>query len=363
MASPSSALSCLLGLLAACQAAADGGVESSQWRRQIERSQVELRQDVELLRASLGQRVVEPAAMVAGSVHAFGGAVESASTTELNARLAALADQVALLNATLAAAGPARPADASDGRPFATTAEARPMPDMAPLQQALRVLEQQHALHCENIANVDVPGYKLRRLEVSSELHGPSGLRLPKAGRVTMVMSPGTLEITERSLDVALDGDGFFVVRAADGVVRYTRDGHLQLNAHGQLVTRCGAVLVTEVVVPSDTLEISIDPMGCVSGRRASSPDAMTVFGRLQLARFPDPEALVPVRDGLLGAAPEAGEAIVGEPGAAGFGVVEQGFVERSNVQVTSELIDLQVVQRQLTVVRRVLAGHGIYTR
>jgi flagellar basal-body rod protein FlgG len=337
-------------------------MHASDWRLQIEQSQAELHRDVGYLRTLLTTKAIQPRAIESEMLLAMNGAVESASTTELIARLAALADQVSQLNATMLRTGTARPADASHVRQHAIS-DAIATSDLAPLQRALQVLERQQALHCENIANANTLGYKLRQLQCTSELHESSGLRLPKASKEVVLMTTGVLEITQRSLDVAIDGDGFFAVRSNDGVTRYSRGGSLQLDADGRLVTAAGAALVPEVIVPADTLEISIDPKGNVTGRTASDPDHCTGLGWLELVCFTNPDCLLPVHDGLFAASPEAGAVVRGKPGIGGLGTLMQGFVERSNVQVGNELIELQLVRRQLTTVRRVLAASGIYTR
>lgn len=357
-----SSMLCLLGLLAGCYAPAEGTTHGSDWRLQIEQSQAELQRDVGYLSTLIRTQAIQPPAIESETLLAMNGVVESAGTTELIARLAALADQVAQLNATMLNTGTARPADASHVRQHAI-ADAIATSDLAPLQRALQVLERQQALHCENIANANVPGYKLRQLQYTSELHESSGLRLPKASKEVMLMTTGVIEITQRSLDVAIDGDGFFAVRTIDEATRYTRGGSLQLVADGRLVAAAGAVLLPEVIVPADTLEISIDAKGDVTGRRASDPDHCTGFGWLELVCFANPGCLLPVHDGLFAAGPEAGAAVFGKPSIGGLGTVKQGFVERSNVQVVNELIQLQLVRRQLTMVRRVLAALGIYTR
>tara|TARA_R110002073_G_scaffold91802_1_gene215763 strand:+ start:2280 stop:3362 length:1083 start_codon:yes stop_codon:yes gene_type:complete len=352
----------VLILLAACQATSPASQQQERWRWQMEQSQASLQRNVQQLRSLLAERAVDPACLAASGAFSLGAQSESAGTTELIARLQLLADQIEQLNATMSTPT-ARPLPAAHGSSASHASHKAASSTLEPLQRALLVIEQQHALHCENIANCSVPGYKLRQLLVTSERHAPTGLMLPKAGKVVTVMTTGTLEITERSLDVAVDGNGFFVVHDECGEQCFTRCGNLELNANGRLVTSTGAVLVSTVVVPNDTLEISIDPHGRVSGRRASNPDTATEFGCVQLARFLDASQLQRTRDGLLKADAGAAPAITAAPGSAGLGLLKQGFIERSNVQLTTELINLQSVQRQAITVRRVLAAHGIYTR
>ena len=148
-----------------------------------------------------------------------------------------------------------------------------------------------------NIANVNTAGFKKSQASfedlfyVTLQSPGlakgagdsavPIGTQIGSGTRLngtTKVFTTGTLEITERNLDVAIDGDGFFAVTLPDGSTGYTRDGGFQVNADGKLVTGSGNILLPEITIPSDTLEISIDPEGRVSGRTAGSPDSATSF-------------------------------------------------------------------------------------
>jgi hypothetical protein len=128
------------------------------------------------------------------------------------------------------------------------------------------------------------------------------------------VFTTGTLEITERDLDVAIDGEGFFAVTLPDGSTGYTRDGGFHLNADGKLVTGGGNVVLPEITVPSDTLEISIDPEGRVSGRTAGSPDTSTSFGQLTIHRFVNPSGMLAVGANVLRPTPASGAPITGHP-------------------------------------------------
>ena len=91
-----------------------------------------------------------------------------------------------------------------------------------------------------------------------------SGSRLASTGKI---YSPGVLEGTGRNLDIAIDGSGFLEVRLINGGAGYTQDGRLQINAEGKLVTQAGFVLQPEITLPSDLIDINIDPSGLVSGR------------------------------------------------------------------------------------------------
>lgn len=287
--------------------------------------------------------------------------VESAGTTELTARLATLNRQLDELLTRLPAATAAKaPTEASAQRSPSPEA---PEAAIALLQQALVVTERQRNVILENIANVNTAGWKKRQLQISTTLHAESGLEMPTAAAIETVWTMGTLEITERNLDVAIDGDGLFAVVAEDGTTNYTRNGGFHLNADGKLVTADGLVVIPEITVPADTLEIAIDPEGRVTGRMAGAPDTSTSFGQLTLTRFVNPNGLVATGRGAMRQTDASGNPITGAPGTAGLGLLKQGFVERSNVQVINELINLQLAERQRTLLRRVLADYGFFVR
>lgn len=278
-------------------------------------------------------------------------AVEPAALTELNARLAALTE-------ALDGVADKGPVEASAAKLTAPAANAA---GIDVLRRALEVEQQRRELVLVNLANVHTCGWKKLVLVTDTQRDAATGLPFPVVRRRVPLLTSGTLEITERNLDVAIDGDGFFVGRRADGSLGYTRNSNLQVNADGKLVTTGGAVVQPDITLPIDALEIAIDPVGRVQGRTASDPDHCVDLGRIRLVRFTDPAVLEPGRDGLWAAPAE--RTMTGQPGDVGFGLLKQRFCERSNVQVLNELIDLQLVERQIVVLHRALASHGIFVR
>jgi flagellar basal-body rod protein FlgG len=225
-----------------------------------------------------------------------------------------------------------------------------------------------------NIANVNTAGFKKSQasfedlLYVTLQSPGlargagdtavPIGTQIGSGTRLngtTKVYSAGTLEITDRNLDIAVDGEGFFGVVLPDGGTGYTRDGTFQLNAEGKLVTGQGNILLPEITVPADTLEINIDPEGRVSGRTAGNPDTATQFGQLTIHRFINPSGMLAVGGNVLRPTEASGAPVSGTPGLNGLGTLKQGFVERSNVQIVNELVNLIVAQRAYEVNSRAI--------
>ncbi|MCB9876520.1 MAG: flagellar hook basal-body protein [Planctomycetes bacterium] len=278
---------------------------------------------------------------------------ESPATAELLGRLAAL---VAALEA------------APSGR-FAVEATAHPAGDapasdravIEALRRALSVAERRRAIAIENLANSRTPGYHRRVPVVAECVDKATGMVLPMLCGIDAVHATGALTMTERSLDVALDGDGWLVVTAPGGTPRLSRAGNLQIDAYGRIVTGQGMLLTPVITVPNDTLEVSIDPEGRVSGRTARDADTATQFGRIRLARVPSCSP-TPIDAGTY-ALPNGVEPLFGWPGDPGFALLKQGFLEGSNVQRTNELIELQLIAADITTLRRTLAAHGVYVR
>lgn len=229
-------------------------------------------------------------------------------------------------------------------------------------------------LIANNIANVNTSGFKKSQasfedlLYVTLQSPGlargagdnpvPIGTQIGSGTRLngtTKVFTAGTLEITDRSLDMAINGDGFFAVLLPDGSTGYSRDGAFELNADGKLVTGQGNVLLPEITVPSDTLEISIDPEGRVTGRTAGSPDSSTFFGEITLHRFVNPSGMLAVGGNVLRPTEASGAPITSTPGDNGLGLLKQGSLERSNVQIVNELVNLIVAQRAYEVNSRAI--------
>jgi len=230
-----------------------------------------------------------------------------------------------------------------------------------------------------NIANVNTSGFKKSQASfedlfyVTLQSPGlargagdaavPIGTQIGSGTRLngtTKVFTTGTLEITERSLDVAIDGDGFFSVILPDGQIAYTRDGSFHLNADGKLVTGAGNIVTPEITVPADTLEISVDPEGRVSGRTAGAPDTNTQFGQLQIHRFVNPSGMFAVGDNVMRWTDASGRPFTGTPASQGLGTLKQGFREGSNVNMAKELVDLQLLMKQQEMLTKVLAHFGM---
>mgnify|MGYP000144226256 CR=1 FL=1 len=171
---------------------------------------------------------------------------------------------------------------------------------------------------------------------------------------VQRIFVQGALRNTERELDVARQGEGFFEVVLPDGSFAYTRSGTFTLNDNGELTTLDGNVVNPSVDFPRDATAIQISDNGDVSALLDNSGRPVAL-GRLELARFIDPASLTPTGNNLYIPSEESGAAIYGIPVEDGFGALSQGFIETSNVDLVDELTSLILAQRAYELSSRVV--------
>jgi flagellar basal-body rod protein FlgG len=213
-----------------------------------------------------------------------------------------------------------------------------------------------------NLANVNTNGFKRSQVafqdllyvkirgagtEVTSGVTAPSGIESGSGVQTVAtvkVFTAGELQNTTRPLDLAISGEGFLQVVLPDGSIRYTRDGELQVNANGQLVTTTGYSIEPSISVPTDATAVDVGKDGGVNVTDAAG--AVSVVGTLQLARFPNPSGLSSEGDNLLAETASSGTPLTGTAGQNGFGTILGGFLEKSNVQMVMELVNLITAQR-----------------
>jgi flagellar basal-body rod protein FlgG len=214
-----------------------------------------------------------------------------------------------------------------------------------------------------NLANVSTNGFKKDRAvfedllyqnqrqvgaATSQDTASPTGLNLGTGVRVVATeknYTQGGLNNTGNSLDVAINGRGFFQVLMPDGSFGYTRDGSFKMSAEGELVTASGYKVQPGITIPSGAQSISIGADGVVSAQLAgqSSP---TQIGTLQLTDFVNPAGLQPRGENLLSESAASGPAQSSTPGLNGLGSLQEGFLEGSNVNVVEELVNMIETQR-----------------
>jgi flagellar basal-body rod protein FlgG len=213
-----------------------------------------------------------------------------------------------------------------------------------------------------NLANINTTGFKRSQInfqdllyvkmqesgtEVASGIVAPTGLEIGSGVRAASnikVFSPGELENTGNNLDIAITGEGFLQVVMPNGELRYTRDGALQINGNGELVTSAGYAIEPSISGLSDVSAITIQKDGGVNVTDTSG--SQSVVGNIQLARFPNPAGLSSEGDNLYSETIASGSPTTGNPGENGFGAIQSHFLEKSNVQMVTELVNLITAQR-----------------
>lgn len=214
-----------------------------------------------------------------------------------------------------------------------------------------------------NLANVSTNGYKrshavfedllyqnLRQSGAPStqQTQLPTGLQLGTGVRPVSTarnFSQGNLQQTSNSLDLAINGQGFFQITQPDGTVAYTRDGSFQVDAQGQIVNANGNPLSPAITVPANAQNVTVAQDGTVSATVPGST-APQQLGQIQLATFINPAGLDPKGGNLFAETAASGNPQTGNAGSNGLGVLNQGFVETSNVNVVEELVAMIQTQR-----------------
>ena len=215
-----------------------------------------------------------------------------------------------------------------------------------------------------NLANMNTTGFKEQRAEFQDLLYqniqtpgaqtsdqgtvAPSGIQIGagvKTAAVYRITTQGDLKSTGNPYDVAIQGPGFFRIQQADGTDAYTRAGNFGLSPQGRLVTQDGYVVQPGIAVPQNTISVSINAQGQVNATVAGNSTPQTV-GQLELTRFPNEAGLNAVGSNLFLETPGSGAPQAGVPGSSGYGTIQQGFLETSNVNSVDEITSLITAQR-----------------
>ena len=223
-----------------------------------------------------------------------------------------------------------------------------------------------------NLANASTVGFKRDRVVFEDLLYRiqrqpgaqssrnsqlPSGLQLGTGVRVVGTQkqfSAGNLQVTDQPLDLAINGRGFFEILQPNGSTAYTRNGEFHLSAEGEIVTAEGLVLQSSITIPEGALSITIGRDGTVSVLQDGDVEP-TQVGNIQLADFVNPAGLQAIGSNLFLETAASGTVQQGTPGLSGFGVLEQGNIENSNVNIVEELVNMITTQRTYEVNSKVL--------
>jgi flagellar basal-body rod protein FlgG len=225
-----------------------------------------------------------------------------------------------------------------------------------------------------NLANVSTTGFKRGRAAFEDLLYQnvrqvggqtaqnadlPSGLVLGAGTRVvstSKLFTQGNVIQTGNNLDLAINGRGFFKVNMPDGTAAYTRDGSFQINKDGQVVTSSGYLLQPEITLPPGALSVTVSRDGIVSVLTAGEAEP-TQAGNLQLADFINPAGLQPIGENLFLQSASSGDPQEGDPGSNSLGLLMQGALETSNVNVVEEMVDMIETQRAYEMNSKVISA------
>jgi flagellar basal-body rod protein FlgG len=239
-------------------------------------------------------------------------------------------------------------------------------------RSGLDALDQRMKAISNNLANVNTTGFKRDRAAFVTMLYddprtpgAPAGADTRYAtglGTGTGVRVAGTERMhiqgslinTENALDVAIEGDGFFVITMPDGTEAFTRDGSFKLNAEGELVTNAGLRLQPALALPQGAQSVTIAADGTLSAIVPGEPAPVEV-GQILVARFVNPAGLMPMGDNLYRETAGSGPAQSGPPGQDGAGRLRQGALESSNVSTVQELVEMIETQRAYEINAKVI--------
>jgi len=215
-----------------------------------------------------------------------------------------------------------------------------------------------------NLANMNTTGFKEQRAEFEDLLYQnveqqgtqssdtgtivPSGIQLGAGVRTAAVYRinrQGDLQTTSNPYDVAINGPGYFRIQMPDGTDAYTRAGNFALSPEGQLVNQQGYVVQPGIAIPATATAVSINAQGQVQATLPGQTAPQTV-GQLELTRFPNDAGLKAEGNNLFTETASSGSPQSGVPGSTGYGTIQQGFLETSNVNAVSEITSLITAQR-----------------
>lgn len=214
-----------------------------------------------------------------------------------------------------------------------------------------------------NLANVQTAGFKRSRVDFQDLVYEtlqapgaasaqgqeiPSGFQIGHGSRAVATQRlfiKGDLQQTGNSLDLAIEGEGFFQILQPSGETAYTRAGAFKKDSEGRMVTSDGFTLQPEITIPQDALSVTVGVDGTVSVTQPGQQQPQQV-GTIELVRFINPAGLQSQGRNLFIPTQASGDAIPGTPGLDGLGTLLQGFVESSNVNVVEEMVGLIISQR-----------------
>jgi flagellar basal-body rod protein FlgG len=224
---------------------------------------------------------------------------------------------------------------------------------------ALRAFQSSLDTTANNLANITTTAFKSRRtlFQDIASIGAPSrqiGLGA-QVGSMDRDFTQGPTTTTGGELDLAIQGQGFFSLLAPDGTIQYTRDGSFRVDSSGRLVSGDGLLVQPPITIPANVISTTIAADGKVSVLTANSPDTPIVIGQLRLTNFINPQGLVAIGKNRFLATDSSGLPLTNVPGTNGLGTLQQGRLEQSNVDTTTEIVRLVNTSRNFVANSRAL--------
>jgi flagellar basal-body rod protein FlgG len=226
-----------------------------------------------------------------------------------------------------------------------------------------------------NLANMNTTAYKMQRAEFQDLLYQnveragaqsadtgavlPAGIQIGVGVRTAAtyrITAQGNLASTSNPYDIAINGKGYFHIQMPDGTDAYSRTGAFSLSPDGQLVNDKGYVVAPGIAIPQDATAVTINAQGQIQAQIAGQ-NAPQTLGQIELARFPNDGGLQAMGDNLYVETPASGAVLTGLPGSPGYGTLQQGFLETSNVNAVQEITDLITAQRAYEMNSKVISA------
>ncbi len=226
-----------------------------------------------------------------------------------------------------------------------------------------------------NVANINTTGFKRSRAEFADLMYQtdraagtaardddtiiPEGNTLGLGVRTVAIRnlsSQGPMASTNNHYDLALNGRGYFQVQGENNEILYTRDGAFNRNATGQLITLDGNLVIPNITVPTTATDLSVNAAGQVYAIIGTT-GTQQLLGQLTLANFANETGLAPLGGNLFQETQASGNPVIGNPGDQGFGTVQQGYLESSNVDPVKEIAELITAQRAYEMNSKVISA------
>ncbi|HKJ88965.1 MAG TPA: flagellar basal-body rod protein FlgG, partial [Gammaproteobacteria bacterium] len=166
-----------------------------------------------------------------------------------------------------------------------------------------------------------------------------------RTGAVSPILEQGNMQNTGNNLDLAIQGHGFFQIQLPNGETGYTRAGDFKVDSQGRIVTSDGNPLLSGITVPPDATQVNVSKDGTVDVRQPGNPTPTTV-GQIQLATFINPAGLKAHGGNIFKESAASGAPQQNLPGSNGAGSLQQGYLEKSNVSVVREMVNMIAGQR-----------------